>query len=65
MGTALKAGDVGVPALYAKLLRDAAADCDEKLLTAPLLAAQLKRRATSTRGPGRSRPTDRRTTRAR
>lgn len=43
MGTALKAGDVGVPALYAKLLRDAAADCDEKLLTAPLLAAQLKR----------------------
>ncbi|MFJ9061218.1 M23 family metallopeptidase [Streptomyces sp. NPDC102409] len=43
VSTELKAGDVGVPVLYAKLLRDAAADCDEKLLTAPVLAAQLKR----------------------
>lgn len=43
VSTALKAGDVGVPVIYAKLLRDAAADCDEKLLTAPVLAAQLKR----------------------
>ncbi|RYJ22268.1 putative secreted protein [Streptomyces sp. L-9-10] len=41
-GTALKAGDVGVPVIYAKLIRDAAADCDDKLLTAPVLAAQLK-----------------------
>ncbi|MDF6018609.1 peptidoglycan DD-metalloendopeptidase family protein [Streptomyces sp. JH34] len=41
--TELKAGDVGVPVVYAKLIRDAAADCDEKLLTAPVLAAQLKR----------------------
>ncbi|MFD8800796.1 M23 family metallopeptidase [Streptomyces atroolivaceus] len=40
--TELKAGDVGVPVIYAKLVRDAAADCDEKLLTAPVLAAQLK-----------------------
>ncbi|MFD6280676.1 M23 family metallopeptidase [Streptomyces sp. NPDC060209] len=43
MSTELKAGDVGVPVMYAKLIRDAAADCDEKLLTAPVLAAQLKR----------------------
>ncbi|MBM7441927.1 peptidoglycan DD-metalloendopeptidase family protein [Streptomyces sp. HB132] len=43
MSTELKAGDVGVPVVYAKLIRDAAADCDEKLLTAPVLAAQLKR----------------------
>ncbi|MBP2361668.1 murein DD-endopeptidase MepM/ murein hydrolase activator NlpD [Streptomyces clavifer] len=43
MSTELKAGDVGVPVMYAKLLRDAAADCDEKPLTAPVLAAQLKR----------------------
>ncbi|MFF5894459.1 M23 family metallopeptidase [Streptomyces argenteolus] len=43
MSTELKAGDVGVPVVYAKLLRDAAADCDEKPLTAPVLAAQLKR----------------------
>ncbi|MGW0792093.1 M23 family metallopeptidase [Streptomyces sp. NPDC002911] len=43
MGTELKPDDVGVPGMYAKLLRDAAADCDEKLLTAPVLAAQLKR----------------------
>ncbi|MFF4243647.1 M23 family metallopeptidase [Streptomyces sp. NPDC001822] len=42
-GTALKAGDVGVPVVYAKLIRDAAADCDDKSLTAPVLAAQLKR----------------------
>ncbi|MFJ9030943.1 M23 family metallopeptidase [Streptomyces sp. NPDC102274] len=42
MSTALKAGDVGVPVVYAKLIRDAAADCDDKLLTAPVLAAQLK-----------------------
>lgn len=43
VSTELKAGDVGVPVLYAKLLREAAADCHEKLLTAPVLAAQLKR----------------------
>lgn len=41
--TELKAGDAGVPVVYAKLLRDAASDCDDKLLTAPVLAAQLKR----------------------
>ncbi len=41
--TELKPGDVGVPVVYAKLLRDVAADCDEKELTAPVLAAQLKR----------------------
>ncbi|WP_436738204.1 M23 family metallopeptidase [Streptomyces sp. BBFR102] len=41
--TALKAGDVGVPVVYAKLLRDAASDCDDASLTAPVLAAQLKR----------------------
>ncbi|MFI8002877.1 M23 family metallopeptidase [Streptomyces sp. NPDC086010] len=41
-GTELKAGDVGVPVGYAKLIRDAAADCGDKLLTAPVLAAQLK-----------------------
>jgi len=43
VGTELKAGDVGVPVMYAKLIRDAADDCDDKLLTAPVLAAQLKR----------------------
>ncbi|MEW1720643.1 peptidoglycan DD-metalloendopeptidase family protein [Streptomyces sp. NPDC093109] len=43
IGTELKPGDVGVPVIYAKLIRDAAADCDEKSLTAPVLAAQLKR----------------------
>ncbi|MFE4454931.1 peptidoglycan DD-metalloendopeptidase family protein [Streptomyces sp. NPDC056796] len=43
VSTELKAGDVGVPVRYAKLIRDAAADCDDKLLTAPVLAAQLKR----------------------
>ncbi|MEV7424616.1 peptidoglycan DD-metalloendopeptidase family protein [Streptomyces sp. NPDC091212] len=42
VGTELKAGDVGVPVIYAKLIRDAADDCDDKLLTAPVLAAQLK-----------------------
>ncbi|WP_308407640.1 M23 family metallopeptidase [Streptomyces sp. RKAG337] len=41
-GVELKAGDVGVPLGYAKLLRDSAARCGEKLLTAPVLAAQLK-----------------------
>ncbi|MFE5243389.1 MULTISPECIES: M23 family metallopeptidase [unclassified Streptomyces] len=43
VGTELKAGDVGVPVMYAKLIRDAAEDCGDKLLTAPVLAAQLKR----------------------
>ncbi|MGW1812144.1 M23 family metallopeptidase [Streptomyces sp. NPDC002125] len=43
MSTELKAGDVGVPVMYAKLIRDAADDCGDKLLTAPVLAAQLKR----------------------
>ncbi|AXG82434.1 peptidase M23 [Streptomyces paludis] len=40
--TELKPGDVGVPVVYAKLIRDAAAGCADKALTAPVLAAQLK-----------------------